>query len=170
MSMGIHHVDTLNYFFGPIKTAFSYFNKLYIPAEVEDVTVTIFKFESGILGYIGSNYASAKSHWIFVYGTKANLLCNVTLPEVPFDEYLNIWPVVDRYTRLSLFEKDKEGSQEIPLTEGDPILEQIDEFADCINSGSRPETDGQVGLVALSLIRAAIESARTGKQVEIKVK
>jgi predicted dehydrogenase len=169
MTMGIHHVDTLSYFFGPIKSAFAYFNKLYIPAEVEDVYATIFEFESGALGYLGSNYASPKANWIYVYGTKANLLCSLTLPEVPFEEYLKIWPVVDRYTKLLLFEKGKDGPQAVPLTEGDIILEQIDEFADCIRTGAKPETDGQGALAALALIRAAIESARTGKQAKVEV-
>jgi len=169
MTMGVHHADTLNYFFGPVKTAFSYFNKLYIPAEVEDVTATIFQFESGILGYIGSNFASPKANWIYVYGTEANLLCTLTLPEVPVDEYLKIWPMVDRHTKLLLFEKGKDGPKDISLQEGDPILEEIDEFAECIKTGAQPETDGQVGLVALALIRAAIESARTGKQAKIEV-
>lgn len=169
MTMGIHHADTLNYFFGPIKTAFSYFNKLYISADVEDVTVTVFQFESGILGYLGANYASPKSHWIYIYGTEANLLCTVTLPEVSFEEYLNIWPVVDQYSQLLLFEKGKDGAKDIPLTKGDIILEEIDEFAHCINTGTRPETDGQAALAALALIRAAIESNRTGKQVHLEV-
>jgi predicted dehydrogenase len=169
MSMGIHHADTLNYFLGPIKKAFSYFNKLYIPADVEDVTVTIFQFESGILGYLGANYASPKAHWIFIYGTEANLSCKVSLPEVSFEEYLKIWSVVDRYTELVVFEKGKDGAQKIPLTEGDPILEEIDEFADCIQTGKQPETHGQVGLAALALIRAAIESNRTGKQATLSV-
>jgi predicted dehydrogenase len=167
MTMGIHHADTLNYFFGPIKRAFGYFSKLYIPADVEDVTATIFQFDSGVLGYLGSNYASPKSHWIKIYGTKGNLSCTVSLPEVSFEEYLKIWPVVDRYTKLLLFEVGKDKATDIPLKQGDPILEEIDEFAHCIQTGDRPETDGQGGLVALALIRAAIESARTGKQVEI---
>jgi predicted dehydrogenase len=170
MTMGVHHADTLNYFFGPIKTAFSYFNKLYIPAPVEDVTATIFEFESGVLGYLGSNYASPKTNWIYVYGTKANLLCTIALPEeVSFEEYLKIWPVVDRHTKLLLFEKGKDGTQDISFTKGDPILEEIDEFADCIQTGAQPETDGQGALVALALIRAAIESAQTGKQAKIRV-
>lgn len=167
MTMGIHHADTLQYFFGPIKSALSYFNKLYIPADVEDVTVTVFQFESGILGYLGSNYASPKAHWIYIYGTEANLSCKVTLPEVSFEDYLNIWPVVDRYTELLLFKKGEDRAQNIPLAEGDPILEEIDEFANCILTGAKPETDGQVGLDALYLIRAAIESNRTGKRARI---
>jgi predicted dehydrogenase len=165
MTMGVHHADTLTHFFGPIKTAFSYFSKLYIPAPVEDVTVTIFQFQSGILGYLGSNYCSLKSNHLSVYGTEANLHCTVTLPNVPFAEYLKMWPSVDRYTQLTVFTMNNAGGTEIPLPVGDPIREEVDEFADCIRTGAKPETDGQSSLDALTLIRAAIESARTGKQV-----
>lgn len=167
MTMGVHHADTLQYFLGPIKSAFSYFNKLYIPADVEDVTMTIFKFESGVLGYLGSSYATPRTNWINVYGTEATLLCSVSLPNVPFDEYLKIWTVVDRYTTLQMFEKSKDKAENVPLPVGDPILEEIDEFADCIRTGAKPETDGKGALAALALIRAAIESAKTGKQVNL---
>jgi predicted dehydrogenase len=167
MTMGVHHADTLNHFFGPIEKVYAYFNKLYIPAEVEDVTMTIFQFESGVLGYLGSSYATPRTNWLYVYGTEAMLLCSVSLPNVPFDEYLKVWTVVDRYTTLQLFGKGKDKPEEIGLPIGDPILEEIDEFADCIRTGAKPETDGKAGLVALALIRAAIESARTGNQVRL---
>ncbi|NIM97154.1 MAG: hypothetical protein GTO24_03415, partial [candidate division Zixibacteria bacterium] len=100
MTMGVHHADTLNYFFGPIETVFAYFNRLYIPADVEDVATTIFQFQSGVLGYLGSTYASPRTNWMYVYGTEANLLCSLSLPQLSFEEYLNVWPVVDRYTQL----------------------------------------------------------------------
>jgi len=169
MTMGVHHADTLNHLFGPVEKVYAYFNKLYIPAEVEDVTMTIFQFESGVLGYLGSSYATPRTNWVYVYGTEAMLLCSVALPNVPFDEYLKIWPVVDKYTLLQLFDKRKDKPEGIPLSIGDPILEEIDEFADCIRSGKKPETDGEGGLVALALIRAAIDSAHTGKTVDLKV-
>jgi len=169
MTMGVHHADTLNHFLGPIQKVFAYFNKLYIPAQVEDVTMTIFQFESGVLGYLGSSYATPRTNWMNVYGTEAILLCSVSLPNVPFDEYLKIWPIVDKYTLLQLFDKRKDKPEAIPLSIGDPILEEIDEFADCIRTGKKPETDGEGGLVALALIRAAIDAAHTGKPVNLKV-
>jgi predicted dehydrogenase len=170
MTMGSHHADALNHLFGPVKTVYSYFNRLYISAPVEDVTTTIFQFESGVLGYLGSNYASPKALWMYIYGTESNLLCTVTLPEeLSFADYLLWLPRVDNDTRVQIFEKGKTGSRDIPITEGDPILEEIDEFAHCIQTGDRPETDGQGGLAALALIRAAIQSARTGKQAKIEV-
>ena len=88
---------------------------------------------------------------------------------MPFDEYLQVWSVVDRYTRLQRFDKSKDKPETIPLSVGDPILEEIDEFADCIRSGKKPETDGRGALAALALIRAAIDSARTGKPIDLKI-
>ena len=167
MTMGVHHADTLNHFFGPIEKAFAFFNKLYIPAQVEDVTMTTFQFESGVLGYLGSSYATPRTNWIYVYGTDALLQCSVSLPNLPFDEYLKIWSVVDRYTTLQSFRKGKDKPEEIALPVGDPILEEVDEFADCIRTGAKPETDGKGALAALALVRASIESARTGKQVRL---
>lgn len=165
MTLGVHHADTLTHLFGPVKSAFSYFGKLHIPAPVEDVTTTIFRFESGILGYLGSNYCSPKANHMIVYGTEANLRCTITLPNVPFDEYLKMWPVVDQFTQLMMFARDQDRGCEIPLAVGNPILEEVEEFADCIHTGARPETDGPSSLAALALIRAAIGSARTGQQV-----
>jgi len=168
MTLGIHHADLFNYLFGPITEVFSFFSKLYIAAPVEDVTTTIFRFRSGALGYLGSNYASPKALWMYVYGTEANILCTVTLQELPFEQYLLRWQAIDHDTRLQLFEKGKTGARDFPLSAGNPIMEEIDEFADCIRSGNRPETDGPGALAALKLIRAAIESARTGEKAMIR--
>jgi predicted dehydrogenase len=168
MTLGIHHADLFNYLFGPIRSVFSYFNKLYVEAPVEDVTATVFRFESGVLGYLGSNYASPKALWMYIYGTNANLVCSVTLQELPFEEYLLRWQSIDKDTRVQIVEKGRTGFKDVPITEGNPILEEIDEFADCIRMGKRPETDGEGALVALALIRAAIESSRTGNPVMLE--
>ena len=68
----------------------------------------------------------------------------------------------------SFFEKGKTGSRDISIEQGNPILEEIDEYAECILTGKRPETDGQGALESLAFIRAAIESARTGREVELE--
>jgi predicted dehydrogenase len=168
MTLGIHHADLFNYLFGSITEVFAFFNRLYIPAPVEDVTTTIFQFQSGALGYLGSNYASPKALWMYIYGTEANLLCTVTLQELPFEEYLLRWQMIDHDTRVQIFEKGKTGARDVPFNKGNPIMEEIDEFADSIRSGAKPETDGESALEALMLVRAAIDSARTGKKTAIQ--
>ncbi len=168
MTMGVHQADNLNYIFGPIKTAHAFFNRLYIPAPVEDVTATTFQFASGILGYLGCSFASPRTNWMYVYGTEANLLRTVGRPDRPFKEYLTKGPSADHFTRIELYEKGKDAPRQIPLVPGDAIQEEIDEFADCILTGRKPETDGLAALKALALIRASIESARTGKPVDLE--
>ena len=71
-------------------------------------------------------------------------------------------------TRIELFKKGTDSLIAIPLSSGDPIVEEIDEFARCIITEARPETDGKTALAALSFIRAAIKSARMGKEVEVE--
>ena len=61
MTMGIHLVDVFNYFFGPIESVSAYFSKIHIPADVEDVTISMCRFKSGMLGYIGTQLRFAKS-------------------------------------------------------------------------------------------------------------
>lgn len=168
MTLGIHHADLFNYLFGPIRSVFSYFNKLYVEAPVEDVTATIFQFECGVLGYLGSNYASPKALWMYIYGTKANLVCSVELQELPFEEYLLRWQSIDRDSKVRIAEKGRTGFKDVPIAEGNPILEEIDEFADCVRTGKRPETDGEGALAALALIRAAIESSRMHRSVTLE--
>ena len=165
MTIGVHQADTLNYIFGPIKTVFSMFKKLHIPAPVEDVTTTMFEFESGILGYIGSNFASPRTNWMHVYGTEANLRRTVSRVDRRFDLERKQGP--DEGSRLERFSAGSNEPEEIELTIGDPLLEEIDEFADCVLTGAKPETDGHAAMAPLALIRAAIESARTGKPVEL---
>jgi predicted dehydrogenase len=49
IQIGIHLIDTLHYLLG-----------------------TLLEFENGLLGYLGSNYASSFSHWLKVYCTHQN--------------------------------------------------------------------------------------------------
>ena len=166
MTIGVHQADTLNYIFGPIKTVFSFFTHKHIPAPVNDITTTIFKFESGILGYLGANFASPRTNWMQVYGTEANLTRTVARPDRQFDTERKVGP--DESTKLEMVKKGSTTPERIELKIGDPMLEEVDEFADCILNGRKAETDGRESLKALALIRAAIESAKTGLPVNVE--
>jgi predicted dehydrogenase len=164
MTSGIHHVDAFNYILGPIESVSAYFNKLYISAEVEDINLTICRFHSGLLGYLGSTYVSPYDNWLYLHGTRANLLWLVRPPVPAVGKFIHN---DDAFTRLIQFEKGRE-PRPVPLVAGDPVLEEIDEFARCIRTGSRPETDGESALTFLAFIRAAIDSSRLGKPVTLE--
>jgi predicted dehydrogenase len=164
MTMGIHHADTLMHIFGPVKRVYSMFNRLYVTAQIPDVTVTTLEFESGMLGYIGSNFSSPRSNWMTIYGTDANIVRTFRGIDRKLDPERK--RSVDENTRLELI-RGSGGAEEIKLIIGDPLLEQIDEFADCVMEGKQPETNGESSMRALAVIRAAIESATTGKPIDL---
>lgn len=163
MTSGIHHVDAFNYLLGPIESVSAYFQKLYVSADVEDINLTICRFRSGVLGYLGSTYASPYDNWLYIHGTKANLLWIVKPPVPAAGKFFHN---NDTLTHLIQFQKGRE-PRPVAFVPGDPVFEEISEFAHCIKTGSRPETDGESALTFLAFIRAAIDSARLGKQVEL---
>ena len=58
--------------------------------------------------------------------------------------------------------------KEIPVEEGDALAEQIKEFSDCIKHGSKPEVSGTEGRDVIAVLQAVVESANTGKVLDIK--
>lgn len=164
MTSGIHHVDSFNYLLGPIGSVTACFQKLHTSADVEDINMAICRFNSGVLGYLGSTYTSPYDNWLYVHGTRANLLWVVRPPVPATGKYFHN---NDRYTHLIKYEKNCR-PQPVSFAPGDPVLEEISEFAQCIITGRHPETDGESALTFLSFVRAAIDSARLGKQVELE--
>lgn len=104
---------------------------------------------------------------MYIYGTQANLQLTIALPDVPFDEHLKVNIEQSRYTHLVVIDKGGE-PKNISILQTDPFLEEIEEFAECIQTGVPPETDGSAALAALAYVRAAIEAAKTGNRVNLE--
>jgi predicted dehydrogenase len=162
IQLAVHHADTLNYLFGPAKSATCMAKRLYTPAEIEDVTMTILEMESGQLCYIGSNWASQGTFFTNVYGMDANLYFTVDF---------NFWSqsnMVDKHSRLEIQHRGSSEHKGISLSEGDMFREQLEEFADCIRGKKHPEVGAREAVHALAVIYAALRSAETGRTVAVK--
>lgn len=162
VQLAIHHADTLHYLFGPVKNVAAKTKRLYTPAEIEDVTMTVLELESGQLCYIGSNWASQGTFYTRVYGMEANLYFSVDF---------NFWSrseVVDRHSRLEIQRRGSSEHRAIPLGEGDMFREELEEFAECIRGKKTPEVGGREAIAALAVVHAAIRSAETGRTVEMR--
>ncbi len=162
IQLAVHHVDTLNYLFGPAKAATCVAKRLYTPAEIEDLTMTIVEMESGQLCYIGSNWASQGTFFTNVYGMEANLY---------FTLDFNFWSrsdVVDQHSHLEIQQRGSSEHRPIPLGQGDMFREQLEEFADCIRGKKQPEVGGKEAASALAVIYAALRSTETGRTVTLK--
>ena len=49
----------------------------------------------------------------------------------------------------------------------DTIREELEEFAHCVRTGAKPETDGVWAARNLAVIKAGVRSAREGRAIEV---
>lgn len=161
IQLAVHHTDTLNYLFGPAKSVTCMAKRLYTPAEIEDVTMTVIELESGQLCYIGSNWASQGTFYTYVYGMDANLYFTVDF---------NFWSrsdVVDQNSHLEIQHRGSSEHKPIAFGQGDMFREQLEEFGECIRTRKQPEVGGQDAIAALAVIEAALRSAASGRTVSL---
>ena len=171
MTLGVHPAETLQYLLGPVQSVSAFFNRLCLPTEIIDAGAAVLRFESGALGYLGSNFITPWVNYCNVYGTEANLYLTVDLPARKPDEtpgqYGNTWNTADRNSALYLKRKGEDQKVKVDLGIGEILTEEVKEFADCIRNRKDPETGGAEGLQALAVILASIQAARTGEAVSL---
>lgn len=158
MQLGIHHAETLQHLLGPVEQVQGFFAHTAAPADVFDVGVAHLQFETGPSATIGTTFISPHTYELHLYGDEANL------------HYLTdmwIWPdalQLDAHSRL-MFSPKGEPPEEVAFEPRDPLAEQFEEFADCLRGSTKPETGAREGLIALSVVEAALLSARSGRPV-----
>jgi len=147
MQLGVHWIDAIHSILGPTKRVWGKLSHLASPADIDDTILTILELESDALCYVGSNYVVPHSRYLYLYGTKGSLL---------YDAYLG-------YYRVGLDNERKP----VQVERNDTLLEEVTEFGDCIRSGRQPEVTGEVALLALAVVEAAIRSDAEGRPIEI---
>jgi UDP-N-acetyl-2-amino-2-deoxyglucuronate dehydrogenase len=146
MQLGIHHVDTLAYWLGPVSRASGRFAHVHTDADIDDVGVVTLEFESGALGSLTGSYVSPKTLTLRLFGTDAALdyRCD-----------FSVWPdalALDGVTTLTL------GGEQVEFEERDMLAEELAEFGRCIRGEAQPETGADEGLAALAVVLQALEA------------
>ncbi len=137
LQLGIHHIDTLRYLFGDIAEVKSYLKDEYFKSEAPDTILSIFLFKSGTIGYLGTNYISEPSFTMRIYGTKGNLIAE--------DGNLHI-----QRGRIS---------KRIKTKYINTLLEEINEFGECIRKGDKPEVEAKEALENLAIVEAIMDTS-----------
>jgi predicted dehydrogenase len=162
IQLGVHHADTLQYLLGPVRAVNANVRKLYTQAEVPDAAMVLLEFEAGMLGYLGTGWASPGVYRAGLLGTKANLLYELDFTH--WDES----HLVDGYSSLRSQAYGESERPEVPLTPTDMFREQLEEFALALRGTATVEVGGAEALAALAVVRAALESsARDGARVTL---
>jgi predicted dehydrogenase len=145
MQLGIHHVDTLASWLGPIAGTTGRFARVATDADIDDVGVVTVAFASGALGVVTGSYVSPKTLALRLQGTEAVL---------DYRTDFSVWPdarALDGATTLTL------AGAPVAFEPRDVLAEELAEFRRCIRDGGAPETGGREGTAALRAIVEALE-------------
>jgi predicted dehydrogenase len=148
MQIGIHQIDNILYLLGPARSVFASFARLETRAEIPDLASVLITLESGALASVTADYISADRFRLSLYGTKA--VATFDLAE-----------------GLSLQRRGQDKAEPVSITANDYLRAEIEEFAQCILHGGVPEVGGREAMAALAVVRAAIDSAATGRPVSL---
>ena len=149
LQIGIHYVDVLELLIGPVKRVAGMSAQLVLPGDNPDVANLILEHDSGAISNLTASYASASEFYMMnIYGKEASAY-------------------YDLFNGLRCLRRGGKEPEAVAVEANDTIREELEEFVACVRSGSKPETDGWWASRNLAVIRAGVESARTGRVVEV---
>ena len=144
MQLGIHHIDTLAYWLGPIERATGRFVHVAADADIDDAGVVTLELAAGGLGVVTGSYVSPKTLALRLQGTSAVL---------EYRTDFSVWPdaqALDGATTLTV------GGEPVEFEARDMLAEELAEFARCISDGASPETGAGEGIAALRVVLDAL--------------
>jgi predicted dehydrogenase len=149
LQIGIHYVDVLEMLLGPVTCVAAKSAQLVLPGDNPDIANLILEHESGAISNLTASYASASEYYMMnIYGKEASAY-------------------YDLFSGLRHLKRGETEPRAIPTENNDTIREELDEFVQCVRTGSRPETDGFWATRNLAVIAAGVKSAREGRVVDV---
>lgn len=166
MNQGIHIIDLLQWYMGPVDTIYGYAETLARKIKVEDTSVAVLKFKSGALGVIEgttSVYPETIPHRLELHGDRGSIMIE--------GEGIRRWEVRGEEGKvLSKLEKIEEAGKAItsPTDIGmEGHIKQIGDMVEAIKEDKEPLVNGEEGRKSLQIILAIYQSAKTGKPVKL---
>jgi predicted dehydrogenase len=149
LQIGVHYTDVLEYLIGPVKAVSGSLAQLVLPGDNPDVASLILEHESGAVSTVNASYASASEYYLMnVYGKEASAY-------------------YDFHQGLRFLKRGAERSEPVAVPKLDAFVDELEEFARAARGQGQPEMDGEAATRSLAVIRAGIESARTGRRVTV---
>jgi len=134
---------------------------IFLPHNVEDVTLTFFSFPSGVKGHIFVSWLNPfKEQKFVVVGDKKMIVFDDTQKErklIIYSHKIN-W----KDNELPTIEKCK--GEIIQVDDKEPLKEEIKHFVDCVKGRKKPLTDGKEGLKVLKVLQMAEKSLKRSER------
>lgn len=170
MNQGIHYIDLLSWFMGPVKTVRATMALVaHENIEVEDVACAMLEFENGAMGVIEGSTAIYPGHpaRLEIHGTDGSAIME--------DGKLTSWNFRKRKAIDDKIEKSLKEESALGSGAADPLASlkieghrrQIDDFTKAIQQGRQPAIEGREGRTAVALIEAIYKAAKTGRTIKL---
>lgn len=154
---GCHAVDLVRWIAGNMVECSAYSNqKVLTDWPVDDCTVAIYRFESGVIGKVMCSIGCKRPYTMrsVFYGTRGTIICDNTSPAIQL--HTKDLPEANGWITLP-----------VNLASHN-VTAEVNELVECITEGKPLSTDGREGARTVAACRAAVESAATGKPVPVR--
>ncbi len=147
--LGVHMADTLNHLLGRAARVAAFSRRIIGVGKLDDATTATLEFERGPLAFLGTSMVIPDIARTALWGTEAAA-----------------WNEMDgeRFYFQRVGDKEREPQ---PVETLDTVKDELEEFAQNIRNGSPPETGGPEALEAVVILEGIVESAATGKVVDL---
>jgi predicted dehydrogenase len=147
-SLGVHKIDTINYLVGPVGSVFA-FTRPGRVKPIDEATVLALELESGALATLTTSFFTPVVNDTTVFGTDAAA-----------------WSTKGG-AKLRIQGRDDPEPVGVELEPIDELADQMSAFAAAIRGETEVEVDGEAGLAVIAVMEAAVESAASGRVVEV---
>jgi predicted dehydrogenase len=159
--LGVHYFDLMRYLVGPVTHVTGWQVSDVTPGDAPDAATASFRFASGVIGSYTTHFVSVGISQLSLYGTQGSLQLN------RFGQELLRQRIVDTQTAKQAGTGLDPVAFDGPLPFTTALTEQFEDFAHCIRDGGEPEVGAREAIAALRVSRAILESARTGRAIEL---
>ena len=150
-NQGVHFIDLLQWFMGPVKSVYAWSGTLAHKIETEDLALALLTFENGARGSIVTTTAS--------YPSLGSLI------EVTGDNGSLVWK--DGNASLYKLKDNPEADLDEYQIDADQPKNIMEDMVSAVKKGKPVMVDGEEGRKSVAIVSAMYESSRTGKTVKI---
>ncbi|OGS22248.1 MAG: hypothetical protein A2252_06720 [Elusimicrobia bacterium RIFOXYA2_FULL_39_19] len=167
MNQGIHMIDLLQWYMGPVESVFGHCKTLARKIEVEDTAAAVIKFKNGAIGVIEgttSVFPSNIPHRLELHGDRGSIMFSGSglarwEVEGPDGKVIDKLQDTAKETQKAITKPTDiswEGHQQV-----------IGDMVSAIKENREPVVTGEDGKKALEIILAIYESSKTGKEIKL---
>jgi predicted dehydrogenase len=162
--MGCHHVDTLHYLAGDVRSVAAISKNIARLSDIDDSTILLLEFENGPTATLATSQSLPINVTIAAHGTD----CSVWSEEDGNRLFVKRRENKSDRARQAAH-RGEGGRVELSVEVGmkGAFAEQMAEFVDSLCGKTQPETDGQVGLEVVRVMDAAERSVEERKTIDI---